>query len=148
MIFLRRQTIKLAYMTTFVDAMVFSYAFKFMSMSSGFIFVLVFALGRIAGVFLGNLIDKKLAIGLFEITVYKHPEGGKALADQLRVNGYSVTTETGYGVEGKNRLVLNIIVTRKDFPELRELLLRSGKVNMVVKNVTEVCGKVGYRHIS
>ncbi len=147
-IFIIRQTIKPVYVTTFLDAMLFAYAFKLMTMSTGFVFILAFALGRIAGVLLGDLIDKKIAIGILEITVYKHTEEGKVLADQLRANGYSVTTGMGYGIEGKNRLVLNIIVTRKDFPELQELLFKSGKVNMAIKNVTKVCGKVGYRHIS
>ena len=97
---------------------------------------------------MGDLIDKKIAIGLLEITVYKHTGEGKVLADQLRASGYSVTTGMGYGIEGKHRLILNIIVTRKEFPELRELLLKSGRVNMAIKNVTKVYGKVGYRRIS
>jgi len=33
-----------------------------------------------------------------------------------------------------------------NFPELQELLFKSGKVNMAIKNVTKVCGKVGDRH--
>ena len=147
-IFLSKQTIKPVYVTTFLDAMVFAYACKLMSTSTGFAFILAFALGRIAGVFIGNLIDKKIAIGLLEITVYKHTGEGKVLADQLRASGYSVTTEMGYGIEGKHRLVLNIIVTRRDFPELKKLLFKSGEVNMAIKNVTDVYGKVGYRRIS
>lgn len=147
-IFLSKQTIKPVYVTTFLDALVFAYACKLMSASTGFFYILAFAMGRIAGVFIGDLIDKKIAIGLLEITVYKHAGEGKVLADQLRASGYSVTTEMGYGMEGKHRLVLNIIVTRRDFPELRELLFASGKVNMTIKNVAKVYGKVGCRRIA
>lgn len=145
-IFLSKQTIKPVYVTTFLDALLFAYAFKLISVSSGFVFILVFAMGRIAGVFLGDLIDKKVAIGLLEITVYKHAEEGKVLADLLRAKGYSVTTEIGYGMEGKNRLVLNIITSRKDFPELKEILFK-GKINMAIKNVAKVYGKVGNKRI-
>ncbi|HZK43402.1 MAG TPA: hypothetical protein VFC73_03870 [Syntrophomonadaceae bacterium] len=141
--FLSRQIIKPVYFTTFLDALIFAYAFKLIVNSSGFIFVLAFALGRTAGVLLGSLIDKKLAVGLLETTVYKHPGEGIALADRLRAKGYSVTTMMGHGIEGKDRLLLNIISPRKDFPELKELLLMEGKVNMSIKGVTKVSGKVG-----
>lgn len=143
-LFLSKQNIKPVYITTFLDSLVFAYAFKLVSNSSGFAFILAFAMGRIAGVFLGDLIDKKVALGLLEITVYKHPAEGKAVADKLRALGYSVTTETGYGLEGKHRLVLNIITARKDFPAIQKILSDDGKMNMLVKNVTKVYGKVGH----
>ncbi|MDD2421212.1 MAG: hypothetical protein PHU78_03530 [Heliobacteriaceae bacterium] len=97
--------------------------------------------------FLGNLIEGKLALGLLEVTVYKHPEDGKIIADELRSYGYSVTTEIGYGIEGKSRLVMNIIVSRKDFPALKHVLANHGQVNMVVKPVAKVSGKVGAKKI-
>jgi len=53
----------------------------------------------------------------------------------------------GYGLEGKTRLVLNIIVPRKNFPELQNTLEEHGNVNMAVKTVTKVTGKVGYKQI-
>ena len=147
-IFINKQAIKSVYLTTFLDSIVCIYTFKLISASSGLAFILAFALGRIAGIFLGNLIDKRLAIGLLEITVYKHVAEGKLFADQLRSEGYSVTTEMGYGIEGKNRLILIITVNRRDFPELKDLILKSGKVNMSIKNVMEVYGKIGKKHIN
>lgn len=144
-IFLSKQIIKPVYFTTFIDAMIFAYAFRLIADSSGLLYILVYALGRIAGVFLGNFIESKVAIGLLEITVYKHPEEGKVLADQLRAFGYSVTTTVGYGIEGKNRLVLSIISPRRDLPQVRELIFSSGKANMSIKNISKVSGKVGYK---
>lgn len=146
-IFLSKQVIKPVYVTTFLDALIFAYAFKLIAESSGLLYILAFALGRIAGVFLANVIERKVAIGLLEITVYKHPQEGIALADQLRAEGFSVTTMMGHGVEGKNRLLLNIISPRRDFSELKELLFINGKVNMSIKDVTKVSGKLGYRSI-
>lgn len=146
-IFLSKQIIKPVYITTFLDALIFSYAFKLIADSSGMLYVLVFALGRIAGVFLGNIIDKKVAIGHVEITVYMHPGEGMILADQLRAQGYSVTTMMGYGVEGKDRLLLSIISPRRDLVDLKKILFVKDKVNMSIKDVTKVSGKVGYRSI-
>lgn len=147
-IFLSKQIIKPVYVTTFIDAVIFAYACKLVADSSGPLYVLVFALGRIAGVFIGNAIEKKVAIGLVEITAYKHPQEGKVLADELRARGYSVTTMVGYGLEGKSRLVLNIIIPRRDLSEVKELLIESGNVNMSIKDVLSVSGKVGRVSIS
>jgi uncharacterized protein YebE (UPF0316 family) len=142
-IFLSNRIIVPVYVTTFLDAVIFAYAFRLVATSSSIDYILVFALGRIAGVSLGNLIEKKLAVGLLEVTVYKHPKEGKIVADRLRDKGYSVTTGMGYGLQGKDRLVLNIIIPRKNLPELQESLEEYGQVNMAVKNVTGVSGKVG-----
>lgn len=142
-IFLSNRIIAPVYITTFLDAIIVAYAFKMVATSSSMSYIMVFALGRIAGVGLGNFIEGKIALGLLEVTVYKHPKDGKVMADELRDSGYSVTTGIGYGLEGKDRLVVNIIVSRKDFPELREALNQYGKVNMAVKTIAGVSGKVG-----
>jgi uncharacterized protein YebE (UPF0316 family) len=142
-VFLRQQAIKSVYLTTFIDAVIFTYAFKLITGSKGYGFVLAFALGRIFGVFLADKLEKKLAIGLLEVNVYKHPEQGKILADKLRCTGYSVTTTIGYGFEGKNRLILTIILPRKQFSELKEIVEQDGTANMSVKTINKIYGKVG-----
>ncbi len=141
--FLAQKAIKPVYVTTFIDAIVFVYAFKLITSSSGYGYILSFALGKIFGVFLANKIEKKLALGLVEIDVYKHPGAGKILADNLRDQGYSVTTTVGYGVEGKERLILKIILPRKQFTDFHGLMEQYGKVNMSVKSITKAYGKVG-----
>lgn len=142
-VFMSQNAIKPVYITTFIDSVVFLYAFKLTTTSSGFAFVLVFALGKLLGVFLGNKIEKKLAYGLLEVDVYKHTEQGKVLADALRNQGYSVTTTVGYGVEGLERLMLKIILPRNCFSDLHELLKKDGNVNMSIKTISNVYGKVG-----
>lgn len=141
--FLAQKTIKPVYLITFIDALVFVYAFKLITTSSGYGYILSFALGRIFGVFLANKIENKLALGLLEINVYKHPVQGKILADALRDRGYSVTTTLGYGIEGKERLILTTILPRKQFSDFHRLLEQDGKVNMSVKSITKTYGKVG-----
>ncbi|MDD3269327.1 MAG: hypothetical protein PHX14_08400 [Syntrophomonadaceae bacterium] len=147
-LFLSRQVIKPAYITTFLDALIIAYAFKLVAESSGISYIFAFAAGRIAGIFLGNLIENKLALGLLEVSIYKHPPAGKVLADRLRDIGYSVTTSVGYGMEGKERLILNIILPRKQFPHLQERLEQDGHYNMSVKSVNKAYGKIGTQHIA
>lgn len=141
--FLAQKTIKPVYLITFIDALVFIYAFKLIAASSGYGYILAFALGRLSGVFVASRIEKKLAFGLLEIDIYKHPAEGKLLADSLRELGYSVTTTLGYGMEGKERLVLTAILPRKQFPDFYALMEEDGKVNMSVKTVTKTYGKIG-----
>jgi len=141
--FLAQKTIKPVYLITFIDALVFVYAFKLIASSSGYGYILAFALGRISGVFLASKIEKKLAFGLLEINVYKHPAPGKILADTLRDQGYSVTTTLGYGMGGKERLILTTILPRKQFPDFHGIMEQNGKVNMSVKSITKTYGKVG-----
>ncbi|MGB5824635.1 MAG: hypothetical protein WBH44_11235 [Proteocatella sp.] len=142
-VFLSQNAIKPVYITTFIDSVVFFYAFKLTTASSGFAFILVFALGKLVGVFLGNKIENKLAYGLLEVDVYKHTEQGKVLADALRNKGYSVTTTVGYGVEGLERLMLKIILPRNCFSDLHEILKNDGNVNMSIKTISKIYGKVG-----
>lgn len=141
--FLAQKAIKPVYLTTFIDAIVFIYAFKLTTNSTGYGFILAFALGKMFGVFLGSKIEKKLAFGLFEIDVYKHLIQGKILADTLREQGYSVTTTVGYGMEGTERLILKIILPRNQFPSFHKMLEQDGNVNMSVKSITKTYGKVG-----
>jgi len=142
-VFLAQKAIKPVYLITFVDAMVLVYAFKLISNSSGYGFILAFALGKILGVYLANRIEQVLALGLLEIEVYKPTESGKILADTLRARGYYVTTSLGYGIEGKERWILTIILPRKEFPGLHALIEQDGKVNMSVKSITKTYGRVG-----
>ena len=142
-IFLAQKAIKPVYLITFVDAIVLVYAFKLIADSSGYGYILAFALGKLSGVYLAHRIDKKLALGLLEIEVYKQTEPGKVLADTLRARGYYVTTSFGYGIEGKERLILTTILPRKEFPGLLALIEQDGKVNMSVKSITKTYGKVG-----
>lgn len=141
--FLAQKAIKPVYVTTFIDAIVFVYAFKLITSSSGLGYILSFAVGRIFGVFLASKIEKKLALGLVEIEVNKHPESGKILADNLRDQGYSVTTSVGYGVEGKERLILKIIMPRKQFSDFHVIMEQYGNVNMTMKTITKTYGKIG-----
>ncbi len=141
--FLAQKAIKPVYVTTFIDSIVFLYAFKLTAVSSGYGFFLAFAAGKMFGVFLGNKIEKKLAYGLLEVDVYKHMTSGKQLADILRNEGYSVTTTIGYGMDGCERLILKTVLPRNNFNDFHQLLKSDGNVHMSVKSINQIFGKVG-----
>lgn len=140
-VFLSRQITKPVYFTTFIDAVIFTYAITLVANSPSLAFICSYAAGKLCGVFTGELIDKKLALGIVEVTIYKHPEEGIELADKLRDLGYSVTTFKGYGIHGKPRLILQVIIPRKHLLKLKEYL--DGSPNYAVQDVTRTCGKMG-----
>ena len=146
-LFLSRQITKPVYITTFLDACIFAYSLKIIADSTSLYYILFFALGRILGVFMAEKIEAKLALGIIEINAYKHKQEGIEIADKLREIGYSVTTEVGYGIEGRERLILSIITERKNLSEIKEVLESSGNVNMTIKNINTIIGKVGRKHV-
>jgi len=147
-VFLSKGIRKPVYLTTFIDSMVFIYAIKLVTEASGLGYIVVFAAGRLLGVFLGGWIESKLSLGFLEIVIFKHLKDGKLLADELRSKGFSVTTTIGYGVEGKERLVLNIVTPSSLFVSLQSILEQYGKVNMSVKPIHNVYGKVALKNIN
>lgn len=83
--------------------------------------LLFYALGFAAGSYLGGVIEERLALGIVTVQVIPHSNGGDALADDLRHQGYGVTVLEGHGREGV-RHVLLITVTRRMLPRLLRLL--------------------------
>lgn len=141
-LFVNRKIMKPAYFTTFLDAIICGYAVKLIASSTGVLFLSAYAMGRIAGVFLGDWIDNKLSLGALEITIYKNLDNGIQLADELRALGFSVTTGKGFGVEGKERLVLTIILLRKELQMLQEVLGKETAHNMVIRSIDKATGKI------
>jgi len=142
-LFISKQMIRPTYFVVFSDALLFSYTIKMVSDSSDISYILVFALGKVFGIFLADIIEKKMAIGLLEVSVYAGREKGKEIADFLRMKGYSVTTYIGYGMKGKGRLVINIIVKRKDYKKLNKILTEfNANITMSVTEIREVTGKL------
>ncbi len=140
-VFLSRQITKPVYIATFIDAIIFTYAITLVANSPSVAFIISYAAGKLLGVYTGELIDKKLALGVVEVTINKHLEDGIELADRLREIGYSVTTVKGYGIHGKPRLMLQVIIPRKHLNKLNEYLDESP--NYAIRDVTRTYGKIG-----
>jgi uncharacterized protein YebE (UPF0316 family) len=147
-IFISKQMSKPAYFVAFSDAVLFSYTLKLVSDSSNPTFILVFAFGKVFGMYIADWIEKKMALGLLEIAVYTNKQNGKELADFLRSQNYSVTTQIGYGLNGKEKLLINIIIKRKDYDKLRKLLKEYNEnVTMAVTEIKNITGKLAKEKI-
>jgi uncharacterized protein YebE (UPF0316 family) len=81
---------------------------------------LAFASGFTTGNFLGILIEKKLAMGLAQLSVIT-PPGAEGLVGQLRARNFGVTCLTGHGSQGPVQIVFTV-VRRRQLAEVIELV--------------------------
>ncbi|CAM3121097.1 DUF2179 domain-containing protein [Lactiplantibacillus plajomi] len=82
--------------------------------------LLVYAVGYGVGVYVGMVIEDKLALGYTMIAVIL-PDPKSALPGVLRENGFGVTQHIAYGLEGE-RLQLDILAPRKNERRLYTLI--------------------------
>lgn len=147
-IFLTKGISKPAYILTFMDAIAFSWGMELITTGDGFLFIIVFALGKTLGTFLGDVVEKKLALGTLEITIMVKPEKAIKIADHLRSLGYSVNTKKVYGINGQEKFDICLFIQRKEFEFLKGTLERLGfkDVSMVITDVNKVTGKIRTQH--
>ena len=105
-----------------------------------------FGLAFMAGIYLGILIEDKLALGLAQIEVIAEAEMAKEITGKLRENGYGVTAFECEGLEGvKKSLVLK--VHRKDVPVTMKLLRTYENLFITVTDIRKLSRGSIKRHI-
>jgi len=80
-----------------------------------------FGLAFVVGIFLGIILEDKLALGLSQIEVITEFDEARRITNIMREHGYAVTTFDCEGLDGK-KLSLNMKVRRKDVPATMKLL--------------------------
>jgi uncharacterized protein YebE (UPF0316 family) len=147
-IFITKGISKPAYILTFIDAIMFAWAMKLIVSGDGFVFLAVFATGKTLGTILGDLAEKKLAVGTLEVTIMAKKEKAIEIADHLRDLGYSVNTKKVFGIAGVEKFDIVVFIQRKEFVYLRDTLKRLGIDNatMVISDVSRVTGKIQTHH--
>ncbi|PGK52400.1 hypothetical protein CN918_31955 [Priestia megaterium] len=83
--------------------------------------MLAYAIGFSGGIYLGGLVEKKLAIGYRAINV-SLLEKNDELVEKLRNDGFGVTVFEGEGMDNEKRYRLDIIAKRNREKELMALL--------------------------
>lgn len=80
---------------------------------------LAYSFGFAAGVYLGSLIEQKLAFGMLNVQIIATPEEAPVIAKQLRSEGYGVTT---LSAEGRNekRAILMVVANRRGSQQIIE----------------------------
>jgi len=104
-----------------------------------------FGLAFVVGIYLGIVIEDKLALGLSQIEVIAEIEKAKLIAKKLRDHGYGATTFDCEGLEGK-KLSINLKIHRKDIAKTIELFKEFDNLFVTVTDIRKLSiGKVGRR---
>lgn len=144
-IFVSKKILKPVYVITFIDAIIFTTIMKEITNNENFIYIFIYAIGRVAGVYIGDIIESKLAIGVSEVQLFlSNKEKMKLTADELREAGYSVNNFIAMGVNGEKRYMIETIVARKEFDKYKSILESCGIENptLKVKSVNKTSGKI------
>ncbi len=117
---------------------------KLIVSQSDFTFIIVFSLGKIVGTYIGDFLEKKIALGLLEIIFSAKTEKAIRIADKLRELGYTVNTRKVYGMKGHERFEVSVFIKRKEKDIMLESLKKDGisALSMVVVDVAAVQGKI------
>lgn len=100
----------------------------------------VYGLAFTTGVFLGSLVEGKLAFGTILIETITSEEYGPIIAARLREIGHGVTTLVGYGKE-KPKIIVKVIAKRRLFADVNNEILKIDPRAVIVKaDVSELTG--------
>lgn len=143
-IFITKGIRKPAYIATFIDAVIFVFSMKLVLDGGGIIFLLVYGAGKTIGVLLGDVIERRLAIGTLEVTLSAKQDKAIPIADSLRQLGYSVNTRSVHGFEGADRFEVWFVIKRNEVNFVTDYLekLGYGNLSMVLTEVKTVTGKI------
>lgn len=133
------------YILVFIDAIIFASVVSKVSSSNGFRFTIAYALGRTTGVFIGNKIEERLALGILEVDVFLNNKDTMIeLAEKLRTVGYTVNNYVGSGIHGDKRYKVEVVIKRREFKVLEEKMYECGIIDptLKVKNLSKVNGKI------
>lgn len=146
-IFVAKQAGKITYFMVALDSAVYAVVLKSFS-TSGTSAIIAYIIGHFLGAIIGNKIEKKVAIGLNDITLYVGTkEKMLDIQNSLLEHGYSTTASIGLQNEETKRYSLNIQLPRKQMKELLSLLAENGisDPTMVVREIKQVMGKIEQR---
>lgn len=143
-IFIVKGISKPAYILTMIDSMLFMWGTKLVVSGDGFTFIIVFALGKLIGTWLGDVLEKKIAMGILQISINAKGKKAIEIADLIRDMGYTVNTQKVYGMNGNERFEVSLFIKRKEKDSLIQKLSELGYKNlsMVILDVNNVDGKI------
>lgn len=119
--------------------------------SDGLHFTIAYALGRSAGVFIGNKIEERLALGILEVDLFLNNKSKMIkIAEELRDAGYTVNNYSVSGNNGDKRYKVETVIKRKEFKIFEDIVDDCGvsKPTLKIKNLSKVDGKITTTKIS
>lgn len=133
------------YLVVFFDAMIFATVVTKVTSSTGFHFTVAYACGRTVGVYIGNKIEERLALGIIEIDLFlKNKVKSVKVEKMLRAEGYTVNNFLAKGNNGENRYKLEVVIKRNEFKIFESIIEECGVVNptLKIKNLSKIYGKI------
>lgn len=133
------------YLLVFVDAMIFATTVSKVTSSDGIQFTVAYALGRTVGVYIGGKIEDRLALGILEVDLFLNDKNkAMEIAKKLRETGYSVNNFLVRGNNDEKRYQIEVIIKRKEFKILEDIMDEFGVINptLKVKTISKVDGKI------
>lgn len=133
------------YIIVFVDAIIFATVVTKVTSSDGFQFTVAYALGRSVGVFIGNKLEEKLALGILEVDLFLNNKNKMiGIAEELRKVGYTVNNYPASGNNGDKRYKIEVVIKRKEFEIFEKIICKYGVNNptLKIKNLSKVDGKI------
>jgi uncharacterized protein YebE (UPF0316 family) len=101
---------------------------------------IVYSLGFASGVYMGSIIETKLAFGMSLIEAIASEKTGLVIADRLREIGYGVTTIIGQGRNEKRVVVKVIARRRQEGLVIRQILNLDPAAMVVSEDIKTVTG--------
>lgn len=133
------------YLLVFADAMIFATVVSKVTNADGIQFTIAYALGKTAGVYIGGKIEDRLALGVLEVDLFLNDKSKVIeIANKLRETGYTVNNSLVSGNNGKKRYQIEVVIKRKEFKILEDIIKEFGIVNptLKVKTLSKVDGKI------
>lgn len=133
------------YLLVFIDAMIFATVVSKVTSSQGLHFTIAYALGRTIGVFIGNKIEERLALGILEVDIFFSNKNKMIeIAEMLREEGYTVNNFLARGNNGDRRYKVEVVIKRKEFKILENIMDQCGVSNptLKIKSLNKVEGKI------
>lgn len=128
--------------------MIFAIIVSKVTSSDGIQFTIAYALGRAFGVFIGGKIEDRLALGIMEVDLFLNDKDETIkIADKLRKTGYTVNNSIVGGNNEEERYKVEIVIKRKEFKVLKDIIEEFGVSNptLKIKTLSKVHGKITTR---
>lgn len=133
------------YLLVFADAMIFAAIVSKVTSSEGLQFTIAYALGKTVGVFIGNKIEDRLALGILEVDLFLNDKSKVIeISKRLRETGYTVNNSLVRGNNEEKRYQIEVVIKRKEFKILESIMKEFGVVSptLKVKTLSKVDGKI------
>lgn len=133
------------YLFVFLDSMVFATILSKITSSEGIHYTIAFALGKTLGVYLGGIVEDKLALGILEVDLFLSDEEKSTLiAQRLRETGYTVNKFLVGGFNEEERYQIEVVINRKELKFLKSIISEFDVEDptLKIKNLSNVHGKI------